>query len=273
MIRWTPFLRFAALMFIAGFVAIPLVATFLGGFKSLGELRISPFGLPSIWDLQYYAEILFSARIWSLMANSLLITGFTLVLTLGLSAMAAFVFAHIRFFGSRLLMSYMLMGLMFPAATAVLPLFLLIRDIGLLDSYWGLILPQAAFGLAFSIMLFRTFFEQLPGELFDAAMMDGCGYIRFFFTITLPLSTPIIATVGIFVIVHSWNNFLLPLLILNDESMFTWPLGMMRYQGEFSTEWNKVLAFITLTIAPAIVFFLAAQKYIVAGLTGGAVKG
>lgn len=273
MISWSRFIRFALLMLISGFVVIPLIATFLGGFKSLGELRVSPFGLPSEWDLSYYAGIIFSGRIWALMGNSLLITTFTLILTLGLSSMAAFVFAHIRFFGSRLLMSYMLLGLMFPAATAVLPLFLLVRDIGLLDSYWGLILPQAAFGLAFSIMLFKTFFEQLPPELFDAAKMDGCSYIRFFVTITLPLSTPIIATVGIFVIVHSWNNFLLPLLILNDESMFTWPLGMMRYQGEFATEWNKILAFITLTIAPAIVFFLAAQKYIVAGLTGGAVKG
>ena len=104
-------------------------------------------------------------------------------------------------------------------------------------------------------------------------MMDGCRYVRFFWSITLPLSTPIIATVGVFTAVTSWNNFLLPLVLLNSEEVFPWPLGIMQYRGEYGTEWNKILAFVTLTIAPAIVFFLAAQRYIVAGLTGGAVKG
>lgn len=273
MFNWKTASRIILLTLVVGFVVVPLVATFLGGFKSVGELRVNPFGLPEVWETRHFSEILLSSRLWQLMWNSLLISSVTLILTVGISAMAAFVFAHIRFFGSRLLMNYILLGLMFPAATAVLPLFLMVRDIGLLDSYWGVILPQVAFGLAFSILLFRTFFEQLPEELFEAAVMDGCGYIRFFWSITLPLSTPIIATVGVFVAVHSWNNFLLPLVILNDETMFPWPLGIMRYQGEFGTEWNKILAFVTLTIAPAIIFFLAAQKYIVAGLTGGAVKG
>jgi len=265
--------KFILLMIIIGFVVIPLMATILGGFKSVGDLRTNPFGLPIVWELEHYLDILLSERIWRLMWNSMFITFFTLLLTVSFSAMAGFVFAHIRFFGSRLLMNYILLGMMFPAATAVLPLFLMVRDIGLLDSHWGVILPQVAFGLAFSILLFRTFFEQLPQELFEAALMDGCSYIRFFWSITLPLSTPIIATVGVFIAVQSWNNFLLPLVILNTEEAFPWPLGIMRYQGEYSTEWNKILAFITLTIAPAIVFFLAAQKYIVAGLTGGAVKG
>jgi raffinose/stachyose/melibiose transport system permease protein len=266
-------LKFILLMLVIGFVAIPLLATMLGGFKSVGDLRTNPFGLPIAWESEHYLEIILSGRIWRLLSNSVIISSLTLVLTVSFSAMAAFVFAHIRFFGSRLLMNYLLLGLMFPAATAVLPLFLMVRDIGLLDSYWGVILPQVAFGLAFSILLFRTFFEQLPEELFEAAQMDGCSYVRFFWSITLPLSTPIIATVGVFIGVQSWNNFLLPLVILNSPDAFPWPLGVMRYQGEFGTEWNKVLAFITLTIAPAIIFFLAAQKYIVAGLTGGAVKG
>lgn len=273
MTKWSQLTKFLLLTSVIGFVIIPLTATMLGGFKSVGDLRTNPFGLPSVWEFKHYLEILLSARIWQLFWNSLFITFFTLILTVGFSAMAAFVFAHIRFVGSRLLMNYILLGMMFPAATAVLPLFLMVRDIGLLDSYWGVILPQVAFGLAFSILLFRTFFEQLPEELFEAALMDGCSYSRFFWSITLPLSTPIIATVSTFIAVHSWNNFLLPLVILNTEDAFPWPLGIMRYQGEFGTEWNKILAFITLTIAPAIIFFLMAQKYIVAGLTGGAVKG
>ena len=210
---------------------------------------------------------------WQLLWNSLVIAFFTVFLTLATAAMAAFVLAHIRFFGNRMLMGYFLIGLMFPAATAIIPLFIKVRDLGLLDTYWGVILPQVAFSLGFSILLLRSFFRQLPSELFEAAFVDGCGYIRFFWHVTLPLSTPILATVGIFALVQSWNNFLLPLVMLNSDGLFPWPLGIMQFRGEFSADWNRVLAFITLTITPAIVFFLAAQRYIVAGLTGGAVKG
>ena len=105
------------------------------------------------------------------------------------------------------------------------------------------------------------------------AFVDGCGYIRFFFYMTLPLSRPILATVAIFSFVRSWNNYLLPLIMLNSEARYPWPLGIMVYQGEYSTEWQLVLAFVTLTILPAVVVFFAAQKHIISGLTAGAVKG
>ena len=190
-----------------------------------------------------------------------------------MGAMAAFVFAQVRFFGSKFLLQYLLLGLMFPAATAILPLFIKIRDLGLLDTYWGVVLPQVAFGLGMSILLFRNFFRELPAELFDAAQVDGCGYIRFFRYVTLPLSRPILAVVGVIVFVHSWNSYLLPLVVLNRDSIYPWPLGMMAYQGEYSTDWQLVLAFVTLTIMPAVVMFVVAQKYLVAGLTAGAIKG
>jgi len=265
--------RYATLMLVAGVVIVPLSATLLGGFKSLGELRVDPFGLPSDWRFEYYWDILSGGRLWELLWNSLVIAFFTVFLTLATAAMAGFVLAHIRFFGNRFLMGYFLIGLMFPAATAIIPLFIKVRDLGLLDTYWGVILPQVAFALGFSILLFRSFFRQLPHELFEAAFIDGCGYMRFFWHVTIPLSRPILATVGIFALVQSWNNFLLPLVVLNSDGSFPWPLGIMQFRGEYSSDWNKVLAFVTLTIAPAIVFFLAAQRYIVAGLTGGAVKG
>jgi raffinose/stachyose/melibiose transport system permease protein len=187
--------------------------------------------------------------------------------------MAAYVFAQIRFFGSGYLQSYLLLGLMFPFATAIVPLFLQVRDFGLLDNPLGVILPQTAFSMAFAIVLFRSFFKQLPKELFEAAYVDGCGYIGFFFRFTLPLSTPILATVGTFAFVQSWNNYLLPLIMLNERSRYTWPLGIMQFRGEFLVEWNMILAFVSLTIAPALIFFLLTQKYIVAGLTRGSVKG
>lgn len=265
--------RLAVLCIIAAFVLGPLLATVLGGFKDSIEIRTNAIGLPRQWDLTHYVGIATDPAFWRYLGNSLIISLCTVVLTLLVAAAAAYVFAQVRFFGSRMLFSYMLLGLMFPFATAILPLFIKVRDLGILDTYWAVILPQTAFGLSLAILLFRTFFQQLPRELFEAAYVDGCGYVRFFWRFTLPLSTPILATVGTFVFVQSWNNFLLPLVVLNSREVFTWPLGMMQYRGEYLTDWNMVLAFVTLTILPAVLFFLAAQKYIVAGLTGGAVKG
>jgi len=265
--------RLAILCVVAAFVLGPLIATVLGGFKSNTEIRVNAIGLPETWKLEFYSSIVSSPEFWRYLGNSLVISLSCVFLTLLVGAAAAYVFAQIRFFGSRMLFSYLLLGLMFPFATAILPLFLKVRDLGILDTYWAVILPQTAFGLSLAILLFRTFFQQLPKELFEAAYVDGCGYVRFFWRFTLPLSTPILATVGTFVFVQSWNNFLLPLVVLNSREVFTWPLGMMQFRGEYMTDWNLVLAFITLTILPAVLFFLAAQKYIVAGLTGGAVKG
>ena len=255
------------------FVATPLVATVLGGFKSLGELRTNPFGLPQVWEWENYGGFLWSKRYWQLLGNSLIISTMTVVLTLIAASMAAFVFAQIKFFGSAMLMSYITMGLLFPAATAILPLFIKVRDLGLLDSYFGVVLPQVAFALAMSILLLRRFFKDIPYELLEAARIDGCSYIEFFRYVTLPLSRPILATVGTIVFVNSWNSYLIPLIMLNSDDLYPWPLGIMVYQGEYSSEWHLILAFVTLTILPTIILFLFAQKHIVAGLTAGAVKG
>ena len=261
------------LVVVVVFVATPLVATVLGGFKSLGELRTNPFGLPQVWEWENYGGILMSKRYWQLLGNSLVISTMTMVLTLIAASMAAFVFAQIKFFGSAMLMSYITMGLLFPAATAILPLFIKVRDLGLLDSYFGVVLPQVAFALAMSILLLRRFFKDIPYELLEAARIDGCSYIEFFRYVTLPLSRPILATVGTIVFVNSWNSYLIPLIMLNSDDLYPWPLGIMVYQGEYSSEWHLILAFITLTILPTIILFLFAQKHIVAGLTAGAVKG
>jgi raffinose/stachyose/melibiose transport system permease protein len=258
---------------VAIIVVVPLLATLFGGFKSLGELRVNPFGLPRHWEWQNYADILFSARYWQLLRNSLIISTLTVALTLIVASMAAFTFAHIRFYGSSMLLSYLTLGLLFPAATAVLPLFIKVRDLGLLDTYFGVALPQTAFSLAMSVLLLRRFFKDIPYELLEAALVDGCSYIKFFRYVTLPLSRPILATVGTITFVNSWNAYLLPLVMLNTDALYPWPLGIMIYQGEYSSEWHLILAFITLTILPTIILFLLAQKHIVAGLTAGAVKG
>ena len=261
------------LVIIATFVLVPLLATVLGGFKSLGELRVNPFGWPQQWEWSNYGDILGSKRYWQLLRNSIVISVLTVTLTLIVSSMAAFTFAHIKFFGSSMLLGYLTLGLLFPAATAVLPLFIKVRDLGLLDTYFGVALPQVAFSLAMSILLLRRFFKDLPPELLEAALVDGCTYMNFFRYVTLPLSRPILATVGTIAFVHSWNAYLLPLVMLNTDDLYPWPLGIMVYQGEYSSEWHLILAFVTLTILPTIILFIFAQKHIVAGLTAGAVKG
>ena len=263
---------YTAMIIIAAIVIIPLLTTALGGFKTLGDLRRNAFGLPETWMWSNYWDILTGERYWRQMGNSLLIAVLTVVLTLAFSSMAAFVFAHVKFFGSRMLLNYFLLGLMFPAATAILPLFIRVRDLGLLDTYWGVVLPQVAFGTGMSILLFRNYFKGMPSELFDAAYVDGCGYLRFFWYVSLPLSRPIVATVGILSFVGSWNSYLLPLIMLNSESKYPWPLGIMVYKGEFMTDWQLILAFITLTILPTVIVFFLAQRHIIAGLTAGAVK-
>ena len=263
---------FGALVVLAGLVLFPVLATALNGFKDLSELRTNPFGLPHVWMWSNYWSILTGYRYWQVLGNSLLIALFTVALTLIVASMAAFTFAHLRFFGDRFLLSYIQLGLLFPVATAIVPLFIKIRDLGLLDSYWGIILPQVAFSLAMAVLLIRNAFKQLPSELLDAAMMDGCGYFRYFIYVTLPLSGPILSTVAVISFVGSWNGYLLPLIVLNSESRYPWTLGLMAYQGQYMTSWQLVLAFITLTILPAILMFLMAQRWIVAGLTAGAVK-
>jgi raffinose/stachyose/melibiose transport system permease protein len=261
------------LVLVAGVTLVPLVTVAIGGFKTMGELRVNPFGLPSEWTFENYRLALEGSRLWLSLANSIILSAGTVLLTLVLAIMAAFAFAQIHFFGKRFLFSYFLMGLLFPAATAILPLFIRVRDMGLLDTPWGVILPQAAFGLGMAMLLLWGFFRQLPDSLWDAAVIDGCGYIRFLWHIVLPLSRPILATVAVFSLVHSWNSYLLPLTLLNSPSSYPWTLTIMDYAGEYSTDWPGILAFITLTLIPAVIFFLVAQKQIIAGLTGGAVKG
>ena len=266
-------LQWLTLLLVAAFIIVPFYTTVLGGFKSIGELRTNPFGLPASWDPANFTGIIFGTALFRSLWNSLFIACATVILSVLISSMAAFALAHIRFFGSKFLMSFFVLGLLFPAGTAVLPLFIKLRDLGLLDSHWGIIIAQVAFSLAFSIVLFHNFFKRLPGELIDAARMDNCGYLKIYWYITLPLSLPIIATVGVFNFVGSWNSFLLPLIVLNTDSNYTWPLGIMQFQGQYGSDWPRILAFLTLSIMPAIAFFLLAQRYIISGLTGGAVKG
>ena len=225
------------------------------------------------WEWENYAGILLSKRYWQLLGNSLIISGLTVALTLIAASMAAFTFAHVKFFGSSMLLSYLTWACCFrpPPPSCRCSSRCAISACSTPISAWCCRRWRSA--LAMSILLLRRFFRDLPHELLEAALVDGCSYINFFRYVTLPLSRPILATVGTIAFVNSWNAYLLPLIMLNSDALYPWPLGIMVYQGEYSSEWNLILAFITLTILPTIVLFLVAQKHIVAGLTAGAVKG
>ena len=267
--------KYTFLITLSIFVLLPIWATVMGGFKTLGGLRVNPMGIPAKFHFEFYAEILQSPETWRYALNSLNISFFTVLLVLIFASMAAYTFSHIKYAGKDFLFSYLLLGLMFPAAAAIVTIFLINNSLlNLFNTPWAVILPQVAFGIGGSVLFFRGFFEQLPYELFEAARVDGIGYVGFYFRFILPLSLPILATVGVITLVNSWNNFLIPLIMLGtDPSVHPWPLGLVNFRGEWSTDWNKILAFISVNLAPAVAFFLLAQRYIVAGLTGGAVKG
>lgn len=266
-------LKYIILIFFSLLVLIPLLVAVLGGFKSSGELLLVPFGLPQEWHTENYISILQSTSFWRQLLNSTLVMAGTAIGVVVLSSMAAFVFARIKFTGRELLFNFMTLGLLFPIAVAILPLYITLRQSNLVDTLWGIILPQVAFALPINILILRGFFVQVPQELEEAAAMDGCGSIGFFWRILLPLVRPALAAVAVLTMVGSWNNFFLPLIVLNSEALYTLPLGTMQYQGQFGGDWAKIMAFLSLSLVPTILFYLAAERHIVTGLTAGAVKG
>ena len=163
-------------------------------------------------------------------------------------------------------------GLMFPMTVGITPLYLLIRNLGLANSLWGLILPQIAFGLPQTIIILVPFLQSIPNELEEACLLDGCSRLGFFWRMVIPLSMPGVATTGILTFVGSWNAYMLPLFVLSDANKYTLPLGVQMFSSEHSVDTAQVLAFTSLAMIPALICFTIFQKKIVGGLTG-AVKG
>ncbi|MFD0466988.1 carbohydrate ABC transporter permease [Nonomuraea thailandensis] len=183
------------------FMVIPVFYALLGGFKDNSELSGNPFGLPSEWITANYTDVLASGSFWRQVWNSTFIAVVTTVVTVALSALAAFVFARFAFRGRELYFTLFTAGLMFPFAVAILPIFVLLRTFGLLDNPLGVILTQAAFGLPLTIIILRGFFRSIPGEIEEAATIDGCSPFGFFWRILLPMARPAIATVSVLAIV------------------------------------------------------------------------
>lgn len=250
----------------------PVLYAIMGGFRSTAQLAADPVGLPDPWITDNYKNVLTSSTFWRLALNSTLIALITTVVVSVFGVMAAYPLARYEFKGREGFFAIFTMGLLFPLTVAIIPLFLMVRDLGLQNSIWGVALPQAAFALPTTVVILRPFLRALPKELEEAAQIDGTSRIGFFWRILLPLSGPGVVTVGVLAFVASWNAYLLPLLILSDPNAQTLPLGVATFSSEHSQDTAGVLAFTTVAMIPALVFFLAMEKRIVSGLQG-AVKG
>ncbi|MFI0443876.1 carbohydrate ABC transporter permease [Actinomadura sp. 6N118] len=263
-----------ALIWIVGaLIVVPLLYGLLSGFKSTSELSTNPFGLPEDWIPENYTGLLGSGSFWRQIFNSTFIAAATALVTVAVSALAAYVFARFAFRGRELVFTFFTIGLMFPFAVAVLPLFLMLRALGLLDNPLGVILPQAAFGLPMTIIILRGFFRTIPGELEEAAIIDGCSAFGFFWRILLPMARPALATVSVLAIVTSWNNFFLPLLVFTEPDWWTIPVGVQQFKGQYAEDTARILAYVVLAMAPALAFYSVAERQLIGGLTAGATKG
>ena len=266
-------LRYGVCIAVALVIIFPLVMAVVDGLKENGQLLASPFTLPDPFVWSNYTKVLESRDFWRQCANSLIVMLATTLLVLALASSAAFVFARFEFRSREMLFTYFTFGLLFPSTIAILPLYIVVRQLGLVDTLWGIILPQVAFQLPISVLILRNFFLGIPREIEDASYVDGATPLEFFWRILLPLARPGLSAVAVLTMVTSWNNFFLPLVVINTDKKWTLPLGTMQYQGQFGTDWGRVLAFVSIAMVPAIVFYLFAERQIIAGLTSGSVKG
>ena len=250
----------------------PVLYIIIGGFRTNAEITTNPAGFPSTWQFVNYAEVLKGSIFWREVANSVICGVFTTLGVVVLGVAASFVLARYSFSGRAAMYALFASGLMFPMTVAITPLYILIRGLGLTDNLAGIILPQIAFALPTTIIILVPFLRAIPKELEEAAAIDGASRLGFFFRMVIPLSVPGVVTVGILAFIASWNSYMLPLFILNNEGSYTLPLGVQAFASQYSVDTARVLAFTSLSMIPALVFFSFFEHRIISGLSG-AVKG
>jgi len=269
----TPILHGIAIV-VGAFIIVPGLFGVIGGFKDNGQLTTNPIGPPDPWVVSNYIDILTGDLFWRQLWNSTFIALATTVIVVGFSAMAAYIFARFAFRGREFLFTVFAIGLMFPFAVAILPLYIVLRQLNLLDNPFGVILPQAAFGLPITIIILRSFFRTIPAEIEESAILDGCSRYGFFWRVLLPMARPALAVVSVLAIVGSWNSFFLPLVIFNEPDLWTLPLGVQNFQQtQYSANTAAVLAYVTLSMVPALLFYAVAERQLVSGLAPGITRG
>jgi len=267
------FFQYLVLSIVTLIIVVPIVIMVFGALKTRGEMFSHPYTppLPPHWE--NFGQILATSSFWSMLRNSLVVMLATTFGVVVASSLAAFVFARMHFRGKELAFNFLTLGLMFPITVAIMPVYLVIRQMQLIDSLVAVILVQTAFGVAGNTLILRGFFLSIPVELQDAASIDGCSTFGFFWRILLPLAKPALAAVAALTMIVSWNDLLTPLILLNSDSLWTLPLGTMQFQGQYSSDLALTAAFVTLSALPAIIFYIFAERQIVTGLTAGALKG
>ena len=255
-------------------VVLPLLWTVMSSFKTSSEIFSSPFSLPSKWNFDNYVGAWTTAGIGSFLLNSMIVVFGALAITMLFGAMCAYVLARFQFPGNRAIYYLMLAGLTFPIFLAIVPLFFVLRNIGLLNTLPGLTLTYAAFALPFTVFFLFSFFKALPLSIAEAAALDGAGEWRTFFQVMLPMSRPGLATVAILNFVGLWNHFLLPVALNTDPKNYVLTQGMASFasQAGYSVDFGQLFAGAVMTIVPVFIVYLVFQRQLQGSVSQGTSK-
>ena len=271
--QWANLPVHAVLVFWALVSIFPLLWMFSSSLKERNEIFENLSLIPQAWNFMNYLTAWKVGNFGVYFFNSVFYTVVTLALVLFLASLAAYVFARFNFYGRNLLYFLFIGSLMIPIPGAFIPLYVLLIQLGLADTRLGLILPYTNAGLALAIFILKTFFENIPREIEEAATIDGCNKFDMYWRVFLPLSKPAIATVSIFTVLNVWNEFLLALIIINNRELMPIQRGIMVFQGENMTDYSLLMAGLTIATIPLLVIYFFLSKYIIKGITAGAVKG
>jgi raffinose/stachyose/melibiose transport system permease protein len=247
---------------------------FLMSLKTNPEVHTNLFGLPQEWVWENYVHVITTTRVPRFILNSAWISAVTVIGVIGLALPAGFAFGQLKFKGNYALFMLLLAGIMIPGQTTILPLFLQMKRLNLIDTPWAMIIPYIAAGLPFATFLLRGFFRSLPEELFDAAIVDGASIYQVFWHVMMPLTRPAISTLIVFYFMWTWNEFLWALLVMNRDAYKTITVGIYTsYQNQYMFDWPLMTTGLVIVTAPIILVYLIFQRQFIAGLTAGALKG
>jgi raffinose/stachyose/melibiose transport system permease protein len=230
-------------------------------------------GLPQNWLFANYKGAFDSGRLGVYFLNSIIVTALTIIFTVLSAAMASYAIIRMRWKLSRLALSLLLLGLMIPIHAALLPVFVMMRNVHLINSLWSLILPYTAFGIPMAIMIMTGFLTSIPRELEEAACIDGCGIFKIFFLIIFPLLRPAIATVSIFTFLQSWNELMFAVTFISRDISKTLTVGIQAMSGQYLTEWGPIGAALVVATIPTLIIYLLLSKQVQESFIVGAVKG
>lgn len=263
------------LLFWGALTVLPLLWMFLSSFKSNAEILADPWGLPGEPRWDNWVRAWTTARIGRYFLNSAVVVTGSVTLTMLLGAAAAYVFARYEFWGRQLAYYLFVGGLMFPVFLALVPLFFVVRNVGLFGTWTGLILVYAAYSLPFTVFFLTAFFRTLPTSVAEAALVDGCGHFRLFFRVMLPMARPGLISVAIFNFLSHWNQFLLPqVLMQGDDSkwMLAQGLAALSVSQGYAGDYAQLFAGLTIAVVPVLLVYVAFQRQVQAGLTAGQLK-